>query len=184
MRQLLGSGLSADEALQAATHCPALIEEARAVLPALHRKVEAAGDIAVGAVIARRFETYPQSQRSPEQWAAWWADYQDALSDQPAAAIEAGMREWVRTDTTGFLPKPGQLLALVKKAAEPDWLAVSRANRIAKIVPETRQWIEPEDRKAFIAETLAGLKPASAFSESTDGISTPGPTENTVETNT
>lgn len=127
-------------------------------------------------VIGRRFETYPQPTRLPEQWAAWFADYYDALSDQPAAAIEAGMRQWVRTDTTGFMPKPGQLLALVKTAAEPQWQALSRANRIAKLEPAVFVSAETlEERRRAVAEVLAGLKPASAFSESTETDNTNGP---------
>jgi hypothetical protein len=176
LSKLLGTGLSADDALAAATNSPALIDEARAALPSLHRQVEGAGDAVVRDVIGRRFETYPQPTRLPEQWAAWFADYYDALSDQPAAAIEAGMRQWVRTDTTGFMPKPGQLLALVKTAAEPQWQALSRANRIAKLEPAVFVSAETlEERRRAVAEVLAGLKPASAFSESTETDNTNGP---------
>ncbi len=179
LNRLLGAGLSADDALAAATNCPTLIEEAKAALPSLHRQVEGAGDAVVRDVIGRRFETYPQPTRLPEQWAAWFADYYDALSDQPAAAIEAGMRQWVKTDTTGFMPKPGQLLALVKSAAEPQWQALSRANRIAKLQPAVFVSAETvEERRRVIAETLAALKPASAFSESTGDTTGPGLTPN------
>ena len=131
-----------------------MIAEAKAVLPSLHRQVEGGGDAVVRNVIGRRFETYPQPQRSDAQWAAWFADYYDALSDQPGAAIEAGMRQWVRTDTTGFMPKPGQLLALVKIAAEPQWQALSRANRIAKIQPVSFVSAETLEERRKMAEAV------------------------------
>jgi hypothetical protein len=157
LTQLLGSERSADDAIAEASNCPALIDEARAALPALHRMVEAAGDKVVRDVIGRRFSTYPQASRSDGEWVAWWADYQDALSDQPASAIEAGMREWVRTDTTGFMPKPGQLLALVKVAAEPHWRALSRANRLAKLEPPKPATPESLEARKAMAENVRNL---------------------------
>lgn len=140
----------------------------------LKRQVEAGGDDAVKRVLGQRFATYPQSHRSDEEWAAWWQDYLDALGDQPAAALEAGMRQWVKTDTSGFMPKPGQLLALVKAAAEPHWRALSRANRLSKMDSpvEPAQYGTPEERAALAAEVRAavGIKPIPQTADDEPGM--------------
>lgn len=44
---------------------------------------------------------------------AWTA----ALSDMPYKAVEAGLMSFVRTDTKGFAPSPGQLIDQIHKAA-------------------------------------------------------------------
>jgi hypothetical protein len=55
------------------------------------------------------------------EWAAWWADYTDALGDLTETALELGMREWVRRPDSRFMPKPGELreLALATRPAAP-----------------------------------------------------------------
>lgn len=130
------------------------------MLPALRQQVEGGGDALVKRVMLERFATFPQPQRSEQEWEFWWRDYVEALADQPAEAIRAGMRQWIKTDTTGFLPKPGQLLALVKAAAEPHWRAVSRATRLAKAEP--RRELSPDDleaRKAMAANVRQLFQP-------------------------
>lgn len=161
LRRLFDAGqLLGDDAERAARDCPTIIDEAKALLPSLQRKVEAAGEVVVRQVIGARLETFPQPQRSDAGWDAWWNDYFDALADEPAFAIEAGMREWVKTDVTGFMPKPGQLLALVKAAAGPHWRALSRAQRVAKLPPPRPLNTETlEERQAAIAAIHNLIKP-------------------------
>lgn len=92
---------------------PALLTECMDALPALEfaarGKAEEAG---VKAVISRRFPLYPQPQRSESEWAAWWADYIDALADTPLASLEAAMRAYVADPESEFMPKPGKLREL------------------------------------------------------------------------
>jgi len=175
LRELLASGQSADDALAAAANSPALIAEAQAALPGLWKQVDPAGDAAVVKMITARLPLYPQSQRSQDEWANWWGGYFRVLSDQPAAALEAGMCEWEKTDTSGFLPKPGQLLALVKQAAGPHWQALSRANRIAKLEPAVFVSAETlEERRQMAEQVRAALAPRPTAAESTDETTGPG----------
>lgn len=156
---LQSAGSVSDEIANAS---PALVAEAQGALPALRQRVEQGGKDAVRKVLIQRFATYPQPKRTDEEWSYWWADYEDALSDQPAQAIEAGMREWVRTDQTGFMPRPGQLLTLVKAAAEPHWRALSRATRLAKTEPKeepTPETLEDRQRMAAEVRQLFAIKP-------------------------
>lgn len=81
-----------------------------AALPAMERVIRhKAGDEGVRAVVGRRFALYPQPDRSDGEWAAWWADYFDALADLPMVALEAAMASWVRDPDSEFMPKPGKL---------------------------------------------------------------------------
>ena len=162
LKRLLEQEPSAETAIDLIASDPRMLAEAKAALPALWKRLDAGGDEAVQAVISKRLPVYPQGNRTREEWQAWWSAYYDTLSDQPAECLEAGMQEWVRTDQTGFMPKPGQLLALVKAAAEPYYRAVSRANRIAKIEPKptpTPETLEERQRMAAEVRQLFAIKP-------------------------
>ena len=142
---------------------PALYAEAKAALPALMERVKGGGVGAVRDVIGRRLVTFPQPDRSDAEWAAWWADYFDALEDIPAQALEGGMKTWMQRPDAQFMPKPGELRALALKAGEPLYQAASRARRVAQLPlrrfgPLDEANPEPlEDRKAMAAEVLASL---------------------------
>lgn len=113
----LDSEGSPDRAVAEIANSPALLAECRTALPALKAVAEAkAGQDGVRRVIAKRFETYPQPQRTDEQWAAWWADYFDVLSDVGLASLEAGMRAYVAMPDSEFMPKPGRLRELAFSA--------------------------------------------------------------------
>lgn len=158
LRLLLECESSADEAVSGILANPALHAEVRAALPALLARVGGCGEDHVSKVVGRRLATYPQPERSDEEWTAWWSDYHDALSDLPAEALEAGMRAWVRRPDAEFMPKPGQLRELALKAGEPLWTAASRARRAALTeVREPPKLAPVEERKAQAAEILASL---------------------------
>lgn len=63
-------------------------------------------------IIGARFALFPQPQRNDGQWAAWWADYYDALRGLTPYAVEAGMAAWVRSPEAEFMAKPGKLREL------------------------------------------------------------------------
>lgn len=164
LRLLLECERSADDALNGIVNSPALHAEVKAALPAIMDRVRGGGTAAVRDVIGRRLVTFPQPDRSDAEWAAWWADYYDALEDVPAAALEGGMKAWVQKSDAQFMPKPGELRALALKAGEPLYQAASRARRVAHLPlrrfgpldegnPET-----VDERKAAAAEVLASLK--------------------------
>lgn len=80
-------------------------------------------------IIAQRFALFPQPVRNDAEWAAWWADYMDALEGLTAPAIEAGMAAWVRSMDAEFMCKPGKLRELATTVPNSNrWL---RAHRIA-----------------------------------------------------
>jgi len=145
---------------------PVMLAEVRRIAPEIEQLIAPAGDDCVKRVIGKAFAIYPQPVRGPEEWAAWWEAYFDTLSDSPAEAIEAAMKAWIRTDQTGFLPKPGQLMALVSKEAETAYRAVSRVRMLSRMSPPAPQLVQDEDpeaRKRMAAEVRAlfSIKPKS-----------------------
>lgn len=86
-----------------------------------------AGPDGVRRVVGRRLALYPQTEMNDGEWAAWWADYTDALGDMALSALEAGMAEWVRRPTSQFMPKPGELRALATSTQNPAQLAYAAA---------------------------------------------------------
>lgn len=85
------------------------------------------------AVIGRRFALYPQSDRDDGEWAAWWADYFDALADVPLSCLEAAMRAWVARPASQFMPKPGELRDLAFRTPSKTLQRYQRAKRALQI---------------------------------------------------
>lgn len=84
--------------------------EAAQVIPALKEAaLTPATEDQIRQIIGARFALFPQPQRNDGQWAAWWADYYDALRDLTPYAVEAGMAAWVRSPDAEFMAKPGKL---------------------------------------------------------------------------
>lgn len=165
LRLLLEAERSGDDAVNGIVNSPALHAECKAALPAIMDRIKGCGMVGVRDVIGRRFATYPQPDRSDMEWAAWWADYCDALEDVPYEALEGGMRAWVQKPESQFMPKPGELRALALKAGEPLYQAASRARRVAHLPLrrfgplDDEQPVSADDRKALAAEILASLQP-------------------------
>lgn len=151
---------SPDAAAREIVNSPALIAEARALLPELQRVATAkAGEDGVRRVIAKRFELYPQPHRTDEQWAAWWSDYYDALADVSLASLEAGMRAYVADPGSEFMPKPGKLRELAFSAPCRSLGRYYRAKRAVQIADEPPVMIappaDPAQVKALLAEFQA-----------------------------
>lgn len=147
---------SPDAAVRQIVEDPALLAEARAVLPVLKSVAEAkAGPDGVRRVIAKRFEIYPQPQRSDEQWAAWWADYYDVLADVALASLEAGMRAYVADPSSEFMPKPGKLRELAFTAPCRSLGRYYRAKMAVQTAQEQPQLTgprpDPNDVRAMVA---------------------------------
>ena len=134
LTELLDSAASPDQAAREIAGYMALREEARAALPALRAVAEhKAGEDGVRAVLGRRFALYPQPERDDGEWAAWWADYFDALGDVPLACLEAAMREWINRPTSQFLPKPGELRDLAFRTPSRSLQRYQRAKRAIQL---------------------------------------------------
>lgn len=137
-----------------------MLAEAKAVLPALQAVATAkAGEEGVYAVIKRRFQTYPQPERSVADAALWWSDYYDALSDVSLASLEAGMRAYVADPSSEFMPKPGRLRELAFSApcrSLGRYYRAKRAIAMAEEVPVIAgPRVAPTEVKAMLADFQA-----------------------------
>lgn len=114
-----------------------LLEEAKAVLPALKAVAEhRAGEEGVRAVVGRRFALYPQTERNEAEWSAWWADYFDVLSDVPLSCLEAAMRVWIARPGAQFMPKPGELRDLAFRTPSKTLQRYQRAKRAVQMAAD------------------------------------------------
>jgi hypothetical protein len=114
-------------------------------------------------ILGQRFAVFPQPERIPAEWAAWWADYTDALSDLGAPALEAAMASYVKEPDAEFFPKPGRIRELAKTVPNRASLtyyaaqrAVSSARQAAALAEPTPEQpkTEPAD-KAKVAQMLS-----------------------------
>lgn len=135
-----------------------------ALRPATRKEIEG--------IIGQRFELFPQPKRDAGQWAAWWADYFDALEGLTPSAIEAGMAAWVRSADAEFMCKPGKLRELAQTVPnENRWArAYYRAEKATYVAPlpapePKRSDDRPsaEEVRAKVAETLAALTEKDTF---------------------
>lgn len=146
---------------------PELLAEVSAALPALRAVAEhRAGVDGVRRVIAKRFTTYPQPQRSDEEWADWWGDYMETLAEVPLASLEAAMRAYVALPDSEFMPKPGRLREMAFLTPCRSLQRYQRAKRAMQIAAEPQEPIKPRVDPAevktmlaeFEAKTSAGAK--------------------------
>lgn len=108
-------------------------------MPALREEaLRAATAEQIKSVIAARFALFPPPQRNDQEWASWWADYFDALSDLTPFAVEAGMAAWVRTPDAEFMCKPGKLRELATTVPNDNrWAkAHMRAQKATYVAPK------------------------------------------------
>lgn len=106
---------------------PALRDEVIAALPALERAARsAAGEQGVARVVGRRLPTFPQTERSEAEEAAWWEDWFDACGDLSEASLEAAMKGWIAAGNE-WMPKPGVLAKLAREAPNAAAMAYNRA---------------------------------------------------------
>lgn len=98
-------------------------------------------------VIAARFALFTPPIRTDEEWASWWADYFDALSDLTPFAVEAGMAAWVKQPEAEFMCKPGKLRELAMNTPNDNrWARAHKRAADATYVEPAPVPVEPEDR--------------------------------------
>lgn len=154
---LLDSTGSPDDAARAIVRDETLLDEVKAVLPALQTVATApAGTDGVKAVVGRRFALYPQPARSEAEAAAWWSEYYDALSEVSLASLEAGMRAYVADPSSEFMPKPGKLRELAFTAPCRSLARYYRAKRAIMLAEEKPALVgprvDPNDVKAILTD--------------------------------
>ena len=159
LKSLLEKGTSTADFADQIVRRPDLHAEAIAAIPYLAERARPGGDEAVMDIVGRRFATFPPPSRSEGEWVSYWADLFDACSTIPFAILENAMKEWVRSDTTGFMPKPGQLRALAQPAASMAAGSLYRAKMAART--PVKRMISQEEKEAELkerAEFMASLK--------------------------
>ena len=124
-----------------------LREEAEAAIPALRQAaLTTATHDQIKTVISTRFALFPPPIRNEQEWAAWWSDYFDALSDQTPFAVEAGMAAWVRQPDAEFMCKPGKLRELAMTTPnENRWAKAHKRATDATYVAPVHVAPEPRD---------------------------------------
>ena len=129
-------------------------------LPMLRqRALTPAGEDGVRQVIGRRFGIFPQPERDEGEWAAWWADYVDALADLPEGKLEAAMMAYIRSPDAEFMPKPGKLRQLSEEIewtspAKEAWHRAQAATRVdpTEAPPLPRPRADPAEVKSMLAD--------------------------------
>lgn len=134
--------------------------EIRQRLPEIRSEaLKPATDEQIKGIVGQRFALFPQPVRNDSEWAAWWADYMDALEGLTAPAIEAGMAAWVRSMDAEFLCKPGKLRELA--SSTPNTNRWARAYRIAQAAtadnPKPEEHLKAERGERQSAEEVAAI---------------------------
>jgi len=132
-RQLTNSALSWGDACAALAADPKALAELRTRGGALIRHAEPCGSKAVVSALAPLVTLYGVQDRSEAEWTAFWRFYLDALGDLPAAALTAGIAEYVGNAKSEFFPKPGPLKAICDRHAISLRMAASRARKALEI---------------------------------------------------
>lgn len=115
---------------------PGLLAECRRVLPAIRgRATLPATNDEIEAIIAAKFATYRQPERTPAEWAMFWTDYHTVLADVPGSALKAAMDAILKDPEIEFLPKPAKLREI----------ALMTENRAVRAFDRARQAIELAD---------------------------------------
>jgi hypothetical protein len=113
--------------------------ELQEVANRLAKHAEPCGGPAVMQALMPLISLYGVPDKSEAEWAAFWRFYLEALSDLPAAALKAGVAQYVARADSEFFPKPGPLRAICDALAVPVRMAESRARRALAITPEAAE---------------------------------------------
>lgn len=141
---------SDDVAIRTIAASPILRAEAdKALLDLREAALTKATPDQIKSIIGQRFVLFPQPQRNDGEWAAWWADYIEALSDLTPFAVEAGMAAWVKRPEAEFMCKPGKLRELATTVPNDNrWAKAHMRAQKATYVPPKPEPVQIEDRSA------------------------------------
>jgi hypothetical protein len=141
-----------------------LVEQLGAAVPRLREDARRpAGVEGIVGVLTPWFATYPQPQRSEQEWEAWWRAYALICENISAAALHGAMLAWARRPESEFLPKPGQLAAI---AQETPTAAMRDATHAWQVLSACRDMLQPpredtsaadEERRRQRRADIAGL---------------------------
>lgn len=144
---------------QATMMMPALRQEA--LRPASHDDIVS--------IIKSREQTFGdlRTARTEVEWAAFFADYFEALDGMTASSIEAGMVAYIALPDSQWVPKPGKLAHMARtsnacgrfaRAYNRARAAVEKARTLSAPAPVAQvEKPDPEVVKAQLADTLEKL---------------------------
>lgn len=178
------------KAIEVISQSPILQRQAsEAYMPIVREARRPATEEQIRDIVGSRFALFPQPERTDEEWAVWWAEYIGALEDLTPAAIEAGMKAWVRSIDAEFMPKPGKLRELAKTA--PVTSKWTRAlDRISRATPKLEMKALPpppvdrpsrEEMAAQMEEFLAIMKDKDPFAKARAKAARPTPSARLME---
>lgn len=121
----------------------ATVDELRVNLPGLrNRAVLGGGGESVTRIIKTALTLYPQGDKTPAEWAAYFGFYAQALHDVPGPALAAAMARYVSEPNDGFMPKPDVLRRVALETPNDGAVAYERARKVLEIAEaaDKRQW--------------------------------------------
>ena len=142
---------------------PALVAEARALLPAFEAAIAPAGAEGVRAAVSPLLAVYPQTERSRAEWALWWAQYVEDLAGFCPDILAQAVREFRRRPAARFMPTPGELRALALTArikpigAGHSFTAIGVTDGV-QLRPEGLTGIVSADRSTGLVTVSAGTR--------------------------
>lgn len=143
-----------------------LKDRARAVIPRTEKHLTPALDLDVLAHVKRLLGFYYKDPKeSASEIAAAAVVWVECLEEFPEWAIHAGIKEYLKNDSNGRKPKPGQIVALCRQQVSKYRMLLFRAKQILDAKePELPAPPPTEEQKRQVAElvaqTVAALKAA------------------------
>lgn len=161
--KLLTGGEDGRSAVRLLAINPTLRKEVERALPVIERAKEPAEPEDILGILVRHAPAYGVHAKGPEEWAALFGSYLDALDGLSAYAVEDAFLRWNRGEghkdlaMSGFYPKPPQLVQLAQAARQELYSACYRGRKALEYDdrPAGVQ-IPPEDR-ARMAEEMRAL---------------------------
>lgn len=147
------------QAIETIRQSPILQAEALQAIPALREAaLTPATEDQIRQTIGARFALFPQPKRNDGEWAAWWADYYDALRGLTPYAVEAGMAAWVRSADAEFMCKPGKLRDLALSVPNENVWARAHMRATTALRPSVADMPEQPEAKPVDRPTRDQMK--------------------------
>lgn len=163
----LGKLLTAGEDGRSAVRLIAINKTLRAecerILPVIERAKEPAEPEDILGILVRHAPAYGVHAKGPEEWAALFGSYLDALDGLSAYAVEDAFLRWNRGEghkdlaMSGFYPKPPQLVQLAQAARQELYSACYRGRKALEYDDRPAGAQIPAEDRARMAEDMKAL---------------------------
>ena len=169
LKSLLGVEPSNLRAVSEIASNPALLAEAKTFLPVIHANATiAASREEIIRMVAAKFVTYRQPERSDAEWAVFWDDHCTVLADVSATALESALDACLADPKIEFLPKPAKLRELARLTPNRAVRAYDRAKAAIEARPASPIERLSPDKIAEMVAPLANrprVEPSAADKE-------------------